>query len=259
MAKLIRITTVPMALKYLLRGQMKYMREQGIEVMMISADGNEREDVMAYEGCPHHILPMTRKITPFADLISLWRMYRFFKKEKPAIIHSHTPKAGLIAMLAGKMAGVKIRIHTIAGLRFMTSTGLTRKILVKMEKLTGRWATQVWPNSHSLHTYIKTNRLVATEKMEVIGLGSSNGIKLDRFSLNRLNEEKLKVVKELINYDTQLSYLLCVGRIVKDKGIQELAGVFARLYENNSSLRLVVVGTFEDNLDPCLLYTSRCV
>lgn len=119
-----------------------------------------------------------------------------------------------------------------------------------MEKLTGRWATHVWPNSHSLHTYIKTNRLVATKKMEVIGLGSSNGIKLERFSLSHLNDEKLKVVKELLKYDIQFSYLLCVGRIVKDKGIQELVSAFARLYENNSSLRLVLVGIFEDNLDP---------
>ena len=140
MPKLIRITTVPMALKHLLAGQMQYMKENGFNVIMVSADGKERDDVIQNEGCVHVIIPMTRKITPFADLKSLWQLYRFIKKEKPDIVHSHTPKAGLIAMLAAKYAGVKIRIHTIAGLRFMTSTGLTKKILVMMEKLTAKSA-----------------------------------------------------------------------------------------------------------------------
>jgi UDP-N-acetylglucosamine:LPS N-acetylglucosamine transferase len=103
---------------------------------------------------------MTRKITLITDFRCLWLMYRFFKKEKPDIVHSHTPKAGLIAMLAARFAGVKIRIHTIAGLRFMTSKGFGRKVLVTMEKLTASAATHVWPNSYSLLNYIKKNKLV---------------------------------------------------------------------------------------------------
>jgi hypothetical protein len=134
MPKLIRVTTVPMALKHLLSGQMRFMKENGLDVIMVSADGKERDDVIKNEECRHVIIPMTRQITPFADLNSLWRLYKFFKKEKPDIVHSHTPKAGLLAMLAAKISGVKIRIHTIAGLRFMTSTGVTHKILVMMEK-----------------------------------------------------------------------------------------------------------------------------
>src|SRR5678809_968613 len=121
MPKLIRVTTVPMALKHLLSGQMRYMKESGFDVIMVSADGKEREDILKNEGCPHVIIPMTRQITPFADLRSLWRLYNFFKREKPDIVHSHTPKAGLLSMFAAKLSGVKIRIHTIAGLRFMTS------------------------------------------------------------------------------------------------------------------------------------------
>src|SRR5690606_33938852 len=111
--------------------------------------GREREDVLKSEECPHHIIPMTRSITPFADLLSLWRLYRFFRMEKPDIVHSHTPKAGLLAMIAAKMAGVKLRIHTVAGLRFMTSRGITRKVLTTMERLTTAAATHVWPNSKS--------------------------------------------------------------------------------------------------------------
>lgn len=250
MAKIVRVTTVPMALKVLLRGQMKYMKENGFEVIMVSADGKELQDVLRYEGCPHHMIPMTRKITPFADLISLWRLYRFLKKEKPDIVHSHTPKAGLLAMLAAKMAGIKLRIHTIAGLRFMTSAGLTRKILVGMEKVTANAATHVWPNSNSLLRYVKENKLVKPGKLEVIGKGSSNGIDLGRFSKSTLVASEIERAKQVISYDSSLTYILSVGRIVKDKGISELANAFVTLYNGNKKLRLVLIGSFEEKLDP---------
>lgn len=250
MPKLIRITTVPMALHVLLKGQMRYMREQGFEVIMVSADGSEREAVIRDEGCPHVIVPMTRQITPLKDLVALYRLFRLFRKEKPDIIHSHTPKAGLLVMLAGRMAGVKIRVHTVAGLRFMTATGFTRKLLVAMEKLTAKFATHIWPNSFSLLQYITDNKLVPQKKLEVIGKGSSNGINLKRYSPGALQQEKLVKIKEKIKYDKSLTYLLCVGRIVKDKGIDELVKAFIPVYNKNSQVRLLLVGEYEDNLDP---------
>jgi glycosyltransferase involved in cell wall biosynthesis len=250
MPKLIRITTAPLSLKYLLPGQMRYMNEHGFEVIMASSDGPEREEVIRNEGCRHQLVPMTRKMTPFADLRALWALYKFFKKEKPDIVHSHTPKAGLLSMLAAKMAGVKIRIHTIAGLRFMTSKGVTRKILVRMEKLTARAATQVWPNSFSLRDYITNNKLVKAAKLEVISLGSSNGINLKRFSPGNLKESKLTEIKALMKYDERLVYFLSVGRIVQDKGIDELLNAFVHVHAINPQTRLVLVGAFEDELDP---------
>lgn len=250
MPKLIRVTTVPIALKYLLTGQMKYLKENDFDVIMVSADGEGREDVIKQEGCEHHIIPMTRTISPFSDLRSLWKMYRFIKKEKPDIVHSHTPKAGLIAMVASKWAGVKVRVHTVAGLRFMTSKGFTRKLLMRMEKLTAHYATHVWPNSFSLLQYIKDTGLLNPGKLEVIGYGSSNGIDLSRFSPEALDQEKIRSIKKDLNYDQSLTYLLCVGRIVKDKGIGELVKSFCRLYGKNDQLRLILVGSFEDHLDP---------
>lgn len=248
--KLIRITTVPIALKYLLAGQMKYMKEHGFEVLMASADGTGREDAIRQEGCPHIIIPMTRKITPFRDLDALWKLYRFFRKERPDIVHSHTPKAGLLSMIAANWAGVKIRIHTVAGLRFVTAGGIKRKIMVTMEKLTARNATHVWPNSFSLFEYIQRKKLVKNDKLEVIGYGSSNGINLQRFSSTSLETVHINEVKKLIAYEPQLTYLLCVGRIVRDKGINELLWAFDKLYSRNDQLRLILVGSFEDDLDP---------
>ncbi|MEO8405495.1 MAG: glycosyltransferase family 4 protein [Chitinophagaceae bacterium] len=250
MPKLIRLTTAPLSLKYLLPGQMRYMRENGFDVLMVSSDGPEREEVIRNEGCRHQIIPMTRKITPFADLRSLWLLYKLFKKEKPDIVHSHTPKGGLLAMLAAKMAGIKIRVHTIAGLRFMTAKGFTRKVLVSMEKLTAKAASNVWPNSFSLLEYIKTNKLVNPKKLEVISLGSSNGINLQRFSASALRPEKMSEIKKLIAYDEKLIYFLSVGRIVHDKGMDELLNAFIGVHKQNDHTRLLLVGAFEDELDP---------
>ncbi|MGH2552446.1 MAG: glycosyltransferase family 4 protein [Chitinophagaceae bacterium] len=250
MPKLIRVTTAPLSLKVLLRGQMKYMQENGLEVVMISSDGMELENVKQFEGCRHHIIPMQRKMTPLADLRSLWLLYRFFKKEKPDIVHSHTPKAGLLSMLAAKFAGVKIRIHTIAGLRFATTKGFNRWILISMEKLTGRAANHVWPNSFSLLDQILQRKLVNNKKLEVIGRGSSNGIDLSRYSFAVLNPDILQAIKNKIKYDDKLIYFLCAGRLVHDKGIDELVHAFIKVFEKNDTLRLILAGSFEDAVDP---------
>jgi glycosyltransferase involved in cell wall biosynthesis len=250
MPKLIRITTAPLSLKYLLFNQMRYMKENGFDVIMVSSGGKEWPDLIKNDGCEHRIVHMTRKMTPFTDLKSLWQLYRLFKKEKPDIVHSHTPKAGLLAMLAAKFAGIKIRIHTIAGLRFMTATGMTRRILVSMEKITGNAAQYVWPNSYSLLNYIRQNNLASEKKLEVIGHGSSNGADLDRFSASALKPEKLNEIKQLLNYDEECFYILNMGRIVKDKGIDEVLRSFAVVHAADPKLRLVVLGAFEDDLDP---------
>lgn len=250
MPKLIRITTAPLSLKYLLSNQMRYMHENGFDVLMVSSEGKEWPDLLANEKCPNRIVPMTRQITPFKDLVSLWRLYRLFRKEKPDIVHSHTPKAGLLAMLAAKLAGVKIRIHTIAGLRFMTATGFRKRILVFMEKLTAKAAHHVWPNSYSLLEYIKANKLVKPSKLQVMGKGSSNGVDLSRYSPEVLKPEVLAEIKSLVNFDPQYRYILNMGRIVKDKGVEEVLSVFDQLSKEDPQLRLIVLGAFEDDLDP---------
>src|SRR5688572_2841205 len=250
MPKLIRITTAPISLKVLLAGQMRFMNENGFDVLMVSSEGPQLSDVLRNEQCRHEVIPMTRMMTPFKDVQCLWQLYRLFKREKPDIVHSHTPKAGLLAMMAAKFAGVKIRVHTIAGLRFMTSKGTTRKVLVAMEKLTAKSATHVWPNSNSLLEYIREHKLAKPSKLEVISKGSSNGINLDRFSASALKEEKLNEIKKLINYDEKLIYFLSVGRIVHDKGIEELLCAFIEVYKKNDRVRMIFVGSFEDEVDP---------
>ena len=119
---------------------------------------------------------MTRKITPFKDLKSLCQLYRFFRKEKPIIVHTHTPKAGTEGMMASWIAGVPIRLHTVAGLPLMEATGIKRILLNAIEKLTYTFATKIYPNSYGLKDFIINNKLCKPDKLEVIAQGSSNGI-----------------------------------------------------------------------------------
>jgi glycosyltransferase involved in cell wall biosynthesis len=253
--KLIRVTTSPLALKYLLTGQMNFMKNHGFEVVMISADGPERDSIIKEEECRHVIVPFTRKITPFHDLLCLFKLINILRKEKADIIHSHTPKAGLIAMMAGKFCGIKIRIHTVAGLPLMVEKGIKFRILKLVEKLTYSYATHVWPNSQSLLKYIIKKKLTSEKKLSIILQGTSNGINLLNFNREKLRQEKLKEIKESMNYSDEFTYLLFVGRVVYDKGIPELISVFEKLRKRNSRLKLIIIGRYEKDLDPLPSFT----
>ncbi len=239
-----------MALRYLLPGQMKFMAANGFDVLMISADGKELKDVIENEQCRHIIVPMTRKITPFRDLQCLFQLIKIIRKEKPAIVHTHTPKAGLLGMIAAKFCGVKVRIHTVAGLPMMVEKGFKYRLLKFVEKRTYAAANHVWPNSNSLLQLITTKRLTDPGKLHIIGKGSTNGIDVDFYNADTLDEKLTGQVKTDINYSPQNKYLLYIGRLVADKGIVELLQVFSALQKKHASLKLIIVGDYETSLDP---------
>ncbi|MEP6615534.1 MAG: glycosyltransferase family 4 protein [Ginsengibacter sp.] len=254
---LIRITTVPMAFKVLITGQPKFMRDHGFNVVMVSGDGKERNDVVIAEGCDHVIIPMTRSITPLQDLKCIFMLSKLFRRYKPDIVHTHTPKAGLLGMIAAKRAGVKIRIHTVAGLPLMAEDGIKKNVLLLTEKLTYSFATHVWPNSKSLVNFVLRKKLVQKYKVSMIGHGSSNGIDLHRFSAARLDPHKRAFIKNSVA-DKDGIKILCVGRMVRDKGVEELINAFTVLQRLNA-LQLILVGPFEAELDPLPPYVLEII
>ncbi|MEB2775470.1 glycosyltransferase family 4 protein [Algoriphagus sp. D3-2-R+10] len=249
MPKLIRITTVPISLKLLLAGQIKFMREQGWDVLMVSADGRELPQVIKAEGARHEVIPFTRKITPFQDLKCLWQLYKLIKKEQPNIVHTHTPKAGLLGMIAAKLAGVHVRIHTLAGIPFMAAEGGKKGLLEKMEKVTYNSSTHVWPNSNGLKKFVLEKNLCPSEKLTVIGKGSTNGVDLEKFNRGVLKENHLVAATMRILPGEDDFIILSVGRLVKDKGIQELVDAFLSSKIVGKS-KLVLLGSFEQDLNP---------
>jgi glycosyltransferase involved in cell wall biosynthesis len=246
--KIVRITTVPISLKVLLKGQFDFMQKKGFNLLAISAKGKESSEISTEFYTPHLEFPLTRKITPIIDLYCLIKLTIFFSQYKPTIVHSHTPKAGLIGMLAARLAGVPIKIHTIAGLPLMTAKGLKKKLLVAVEKLTYWAADEVLPNSKSMYDYLLKERLINQSKLKIIGEGSSNGFDENQFNIKNVKETDIELIKKEINYNPDNFYLLFVGRMVVDKGLIEMIESFAQLKKTYSNLKLIILGEFENEL-----------
>jgi len=245
--KLIRITTVPISLKVLLSDQLAFMNNY-FQVIGVSSEGKDLKEVEKREGIKTIPLNMSRKITPFKDIISLVKMVVLLLKEKPDLVHSHTPKAGIIGMLASWICRVPNRLHTVAGLPVMEAKGNKKKLLLFVEKLTYFCATKVYPNSKGLEEYILENNLTKKEKLKVIGYGSSNGIDTEFFQKTNLVIEKSIEVKTRYNLENKFVFSF-VGRIVKDKGVNELISSFDTLNKEFENISLLLVGNYENTLD----------
>lgn len=249
MKKIVRITTVPLSLEKLLEKQLRFMSNY-YEVIAVSSDGERLRKVGIAEGVRTHEVGLTRKITPLQDLKAVWQLYRFLKKERPFIVHSHTPKAGIVGMLAAKLAGVPHRLHTVAGLPLLETTGIKRTILTAVERLTYSCATKVYPNSKGLQQIILQGKFCSASKLNVIGEGSSNGIDTEHFSRKSISKAEIESLKAKLNITQDDFVFVFVGRIVGDKGINELVNAFDKISSETSNVKLLLVGPYEEDLDP---------
>lgn len=246
MKKIVRITTVPISLKILLKGQPKFMSSY-YEVLGISSFGQELLDVSLEEGIRVVPLEMTRTISPLKDLKSLYLLYKILKKEKPFVVHTHTPKAGIIGMLASKLVGVPNRLHTVAGLPLMEAKGNKRRLLNFIEKLTYKCATKVYPNSNELYNFILDNKYIKPEKIKVLGNGSSNGINTSFFDSENFSEIERDSLRTNLGINKNDFVYVFVGRLVGDKGINELVKAFNKIEQLD--VKLLLVGPLESDLD----------
>ena len=253
---LIRVSTVPLSLHKLLKGQMRYMQENGFLVHLVSSPGAETAAVMTSEGCGLTSIAMTRNISPFQDFLSMMRLWFLFFKMKPAIIHTHTPKAGFLGLLAGTLAGVPVKLHTIAGLPWMESKGLKKNLLKQVERLTISLSTRVHVNSQNLLNFMRFEGLDSKPtKLKLIGHGSSNGIDTSYYSRANVSLEQIDGLKQVAKPGNNAFVWLFVGRIVGDKGILELVEAFLSVKSQYPQDQLWLVGPFEnkDRLKPSLI------
>lgn len=250
--KVIRISTIPMSLDVLLQGQLRMLAEH-YEVVGVSSPGADLEKVEKREGIRTLAVPMERKIAPFKDLVSLIRLIRLFHREKPWMVHSITPKAGLLAMMAAWICRVPVRVHLFTGLVFPTTTGLKQKILIATDKLTCACATRVIPEGKGVKRDLEQFN-ITSKPLEIIGNGNINGIDLEYFARTSEVEEKAQAYRKK---DT--TTFCFVGRMVRDKGINELVAAFEKLHQAHPDTRLLLVGPFEDALDPVFPETKRMI
>lgn len=250
--KLIRITTVPISLEKLIEGQLSFMNDY-YKVVAVSSNKQALDKVSKKEGVDVFEIGLTRKISPFMDLVALLKLFRFLKKENPLIVHTHTPKAGIIGMLASWLARTPIRLHTVAGLPLLEVRGLKRVLLNFIEKITYGCAIKVYPNSNGLKIIILNHNFTRATKLKVLANGSSNGINTHYFNPKLFSQEKKEALKEQLGISKNDFVFIFVGRLVGDKGINELVAAFKKM--QNSSLHtshftLLLVGPLESDLDP---------
>lgn len=236
--KIIRAVTVPLSLCFC-RDVMIRMRAMGYHMVAVTSPGPELDSLRRDDGFHCVEVPMERHISPLSDLVSLLRMIRVLRKERPWVVHSMTPKAGLLCMVAAWLTRVPVRVHTFTGLVWPTATGLKRRVLMMTDRITCACATHVIPEGQGVMDDLRRGG-ITRKPMRVLGYGNVMGVDMARFSTARFAQHERCGVFTF----------LFVGRMVRDKGINELVAAFVRLHAHHPSTRLVLVGNYERSLDP---------
>jgi glycosyltransferase involved in cell wall biosynthesis len=247
--RILHVTTVPQSLHFL-TGHVEHAQRKGMDVHVASSPGEDVASFLAKVDVPLHQVAMSRRITPLNDLGALLELMRVIRKVRPTIVHGHTPKGGLLAMMAAKSAGVPVRIYHMYGLPLITARGLKRRLLTWAEQTSCRLAHQVFCLCNSLRDVVTSMRLGAAEKIKVLNHGNIDGVDaIGRFNPHRLPEDAGRTTRAKYGIPANALVMGFAGRIVRDKGLIELVGAWRLLREEFPSLHLLVAGTFEDE-DP---------
>ena len=243
--KIIRAATIGWSLNLFCRGLLRELTDEGYEVVALTTPDDDLKELGEREGVRTIGVRMERHVSLFKDLASLVKLTRVLRKEKPDMVHSMTPKAGLLCMIAAKVVGVPVRLHTFTGLVWPTATGLSRKILMMTDRITAACATHIIPEGEGVKQDLQ--RCITKKPMKVLGYGNVRGIDLDYW---RRKDEKV---------DNGILTFVFVGRIVRDKGLNELVPAFVRLNQQYKETRLLLVGPYEEHLDPVLPETMHMI
>lgn len=246
MKKLIIITTVPMSLATLVKGQAKYLSSY-FDVKLVTSFSEKNQEISKDEGVELKSIDMTRQITIIKDLKALIELYKYFKNQKPDIVYTFTPKAGLLGMMASFLSRVPVRIHNVVGMPLMEATGKKFILLKFIERLTYFFSTNLFCNSFGLKKFINEN--LTKKDVKVIAQGSINGVDTEFFKNTKTLDEK-ELIRDKFKIDKKDFVITFVGRIVKDKGINELIEAFINLSKKYNNLKLLLVGDYEEHLNP---------
>ena len=241
--KIIRATTIPKSLDVFCRGLLKKLSEK-YEVVALSSPGEEMQAIVEREGVRTITVPMERHISPWKDIVALFRLILVFRQERPTMVHSMTPKAGLLCMVAAWLTRVPVRVHTFTGLVFPTAKGLQRRLLMLTDSITCRCATYIIPEGEGVKRDL-LNYGITSKPLRVLGFGNVMGVDMHIYCRRPEVMEKARLLRDEHNFT-----FLFVGRIVRDKGINELCEAFDRLSKEYPQTRLLLVGWREDDLDP---------
>lgn len=245
MKKLVIIVTVPVVLETWLKGQAKFLSNY-YEVQIITAASNTVKSIENYENVSIKTMDFNRQINFFKDLKVLWQLFLYLSVNRPSIVYTLTPKAGLLGMISSWLARVPHRIHNVVGLPHLEATGKRKSILTMTEKITYFFSSRIYCNSINLKEVVSqmTNKSVG-----VIANGSVNGVDTELFKDNYSDAQKRSILHSL-GFTSDDFIITFIGRIVKDKGIDELISVFTKLYLKYPTAKLLLIGDYKNESDP---------
>jgi glycosyltransferase involved in cell wall biosynthesis len=253
------VSADPMTPDRLQRGQLKWLSERGFAVGVVASPGADLDRVARREGVRVRPIPIARAVAPAKDVISLIRLVRLFRKEKPDLVVAGTPKGGLLGTLAARTARVPVTVYHLRGLRLETAKGPLRLVLSTTERLCTRWSDRVLCNSASLRDRFVKLGLGTAERFVIPGAGSSNGVEVGRFRHDRAFRA---AERARLGIPADAFVIGFVGRLARDKGVPELLDAFRELRKAHPTVWLLVVGG-PDPTDPLpddlLADEPRCV
>jgi glycosyltransferase involved in cell wall biosynthesis len=233
-----------------LQGQPEYFQNSGFDVTVLCPEKRSGEWEVSRPGGVRILeVPMEREISPARDIHSMWHLWGILRTLRPTVTNVGTPKAGLIGGFAAWLNRVPCRFYTLHGLRFETTTGLRRKLLIIAERLACRFAHRVVCVSHSVREKAIASGLVERERALVFGAGSCNGVDVARFAPTLQRMRRAAELRRHFGIPPDAPVALFVGRLTCDKGIADLLEAFLQLENRFPDLRLLLVGSFEDG-DP---------
>jgi glycosyltransferase involved in cell wall biosynthesis len=242
--RVLNIVTISMSAKFF-RGMLAFLNRNGFETALCSSPGDDLREVAEQNGCEAFAIPIEREISPWRDLIAFVRLVRLMRQYRPAIVNASTPKAGLLGMLAARVAGVPARVYMLRGLRLETATGLKALLLLATERIATACANRVVCVSESLRRVYIERGIGSPEKAIVLAGGSSNGVDAERFRLDNKTREEASHLRESLGWPLRAPVVGFVGRLTRDKGIVELAEAFKSVLVACPEARLLLVGDFE--------------
>lgn len=244
--KICRTATVPFYIVAHLKGQVEFLQSIGSDVVLVSSPGTELSKLKLGRGLRHEPIEIPRVITPLKDFKALVRLIRFFRQNSFDIVHSTTPKAGLLTALAAWIARIPIRLHTWTGQQWVTLKGPVRFISKLADRLIGLLNTRCYADSHSQRTFLIREGIVQAINISVIGFNSLSGVDMTRFSPERFSQTDKRVLREELGIKLDSRVIVFVGRVTRDKGIYELLAAFNMIREAGYRTDLLLIGPLDE-------------
>lgn len=244
--RIVCIATVPFFVVTQLGGQIAAMLAAGMRVTLVTSPGYELERLPAHPHLAIHTLDIRRNISPLADWRALWRLIHLFHESCPEIVHSTTPKAGLLTAVAAWIARVPVRLHTFTGQPWLGLQGPKRWVARLADRVIGHLNTMCYADSPSQRRFLVEEGLLSENCISMIGRGSLAGVDIERFSVGHMGSEIRAQVRAKLNIGAETPVLLFLGRIARDKGIHELLDAAQQLHEDGIDFCLLLVGPMDD-------------